>query len=82
VRLLSDGPFPGTDLWNNARTCEIEISKAWEQFCKLSFTEDPERLSTTFDLKHLTADELTSLYRGIYRMKRKTSFRLKPTATG
>ena len=63
-------PFPGTDLWNNARTYEIEISKAWEQYCKLSFMEHPERLSATFDSKHLSADELTEIYRGIYRRKR------------
>jgi hypothetical protein len=63
-------PFPGTDLWNNARTYEIEVSKAWEEYRKLSFTEHPEYLSATFNSKHLTADELTQIYRGIYRRKR------------
>jgi radical SAM superfamily enzyme YgiQ (UPF0313 family) len=65
-------PFPGTDLWNNARMYEIEISKAWEKYCKLSFTEHPERMSATFDSKYLTADELTHIYRNIYRRKRGT----------
>jgi radical SAM superfamily enzyme YgiQ (UPF0313 family) len=63
-------PFPGTDLWNNAHTYEIEVSKAWEEYRKLSFTEHPEYLSATFNSKHLTADELTQIYRGIYRRKR------------
>jgi anaerobic magnesium-protoporphyrin IX monomethyl ester cyclase len=63
-------PFPGTELANNAAMYEIEVSKAWEKYCKLSFTEHPERMSATFDSKYLTADELTHIYRSIYRRKR------------
>jgi len=66
-------PFPGTELWDNATTYEIEITKDWEKYCKLSFTEHPERLSATFDSKHLTADELTRIYHAIYRRKRQSS---------
>jgi anaerobic magnesium-protoporphyrin IX monomethyl ester cyclase len=64
-------PFPGTELWDNAKTYGIEIKKDWEKYCKLSFTEKPESLSATFDSKYLKADELTSIYHEIYRRKRK-----------
>ena len=64
-------PFPGTELWDNAATYEIEIAKDWEKYCKLSFTQHPERLSATFDSKHLSADELTRIYHAIYKRKRK-----------
>jgi anaerobic magnesium-protoporphyrin IX monomethyl ester cyclase len=63
-------PFPGTQLWDNASSYEIEIDKDWERYCKLSFTEHPERLSATFNSKYLTAKELTEIYHGIYRRKR------------
>jgi anaerobic magnesium-protoporphyrin IX monomethyl ester cyclase len=64
-------PFPGTELWDKAATYEIEITRDWEKYCKLSFTEHPERLSATFDSKYLSADELTRIYHQIYRRKRK-----------
>jgi anaerobic magnesium-protoporphyrin IX monomethyl ester cyclase len=63
-------PFPGTELWDNAATYEIEVTRDWEKYCKLSFTEHPERLSATFDSKYLSADELTRIYHDIYRRKR------------
>jgi anaerobic magnesium-protoporphyrin IX monomethyl ester cyclase len=64
-------PFPGTELFDNAATYEIEIARDWEKYCKLSFTEHPERMSATFDSKYLSADELTRIYHEIYRRKRK-----------
>ncbi len=66
-------PFPGTQLWDNASSYEIEINKDWERYCKLSFTEHPERLSATFDSKYLSARELTEIYHGIYRRKREAA---------
>ena len=66
-------PFPGTELWDSAATYEIEITKDWENYCKLSFTEHPECMSATFDSKYLTADELTRIYHDIYRGKRNRS---------
>jgi anaerobic magnesium-protoporphyrin IX monomethyl ester cyclase len=63
--------FPGTELWNNAAAYEIEINKDWERYCKLSFTERPDRLSATFNSKYLSADELTRIYHGIYERKRR-----------
>lgn len=63
-------PFPGTELWDNAGAYEIEIDKDWEKYCKLSFTERPDRLQATFDSKYLSAEELTQIYHEIYRRKR------------
>ena len=64
-------PFPGTELWDNAGAYEIEIDKDWEKYCKLSFTERPDRLQATFDSKYLSAEELTQIYHEIYRRKRR-----------
>ena len=67
LRVLHDGAIPRDD---NAATYEIEITRDWEKYCKLSFTEHPERMSATFDSKYLSADELTRIYHDIYRRKR------------
>src|SRR5262249_1372700 len=64
-------PFPGTELWDNAPKYEIEITKDWARFCKLSFMGNPERLSATFDSKHLRAGELTQIYHEIFAQKRR-----------
>jgi anaerobic magnesium-protoporphyrin IX monomethyl ester cyclase len=63
-------PFPGTELWDNAPTYEIEIKKDWDKFNKLSFMGNPERLSATFDSKYLRAEELTRIYHAIFQRKR------------
>lgn len=62
-------PFPGTELWDNAEAYEIEIDRDWEKYCKLSFTERPDRLRATFDSRYLSARELTEIYHDIYRRK-------------
>ncbi|TMQ04290.1 MAG: radical SAM protein [Deltaproteobacteria bacterium] len=63
-------PFPGTELWDRASSYEIEITQDWEKYCKLSFTERPDRLAATFSSRHLTSDELTQIYHDIYKRKR------------
>lgn len=64
-------PFPGTELWDNAHTYEIEIKKDWEKYCKLSFMGNPERLSATFSSKYLRAEDLTQIYHSIFKRKRR-----------
>jgi len=66
-------PFPGTELWKNALTYEIEIKKDWENYVKLSFMGNPERLSATFNSKYLSAEDLTTVYRQIFQRKRPTA---------
>jgi anaerobic magnesium-protoporphyrin IX monomethyl ester cyclase len=70
-------PFPGTELWENARTYEIEINKDWEKYVKLSFMGNPERLSATFDSKYLRADELTRIYHAIFQRRGRGASRLR-----
>ena len=64
-------PFPGTELAANAQKYEIQITKDWEKFNKLSFMGNPERLSATFDSKYLRAQDLTQIYHAIFRRKRR-----------
>jgi len=66
-------PFPGTELWNNAPTYEIEITKDWQKYVKLSFMGNPERLSATFSSKYLRAEDITRVYHQIFRRKRPTA---------
>lgn len=63
-------PFPGTELWDNAPTYEIEIKKDWEKYNKLSFMGNHERLSASFDSKYLRAEDLTQIYQSIFKRKR------------
>jgi anaerobic magnesium-protoporphyrin IX monomethyl ester cyclase len=63
-------PFPGTELGDNAPKYEIQIKKDWEKYNKLSFMGNPERLSATFDSRHLRAEELTEIYHAIFKRKR------------
>jgi radical SAM superfamily enzyme YgiQ (UPF0313 family) len=62
-------PFPGTDLWDNAASYEIDIEQNWERYCKLSFTERPDRVRATLSTKYLSASELTQIYHDIWRRK-------------
>jgi anaerobic magnesium-protoporphyrin IX monomethyl ester cyclase len=64
-------PFPGTELGDNAPKYEIKIKKDWEKYNKLSFMGNPERLSATFDSRHLRAEELTEIYHAIFQRKRR-----------
>jgi radical SAM superfamily enzyme YgiQ (UPF0313 family) len=70
-------PFPGTELWDNAPTYEIEINKDWEKYVKLSFMGNPERLSATFDSKYLRASDLTRVYHAIFQRERRRARRLR-----
>jgi hypothetical protein len=63
-------PFPGTELWDNAPKYEIELTKDWEKYVKLSFMGNPQRLSATFNTKYLRAEDLTRAYHAIFERKR------------
>jgi radical SAM superfamily enzyme YgiQ (UPF0313 family) len=63
-------PFPGTELADNAPKYEIKIKKDWKKYNKLSFMGNPERLSATFDSRHLRAEDLTEIYHAIFERKR------------
>jgi len=63
-------PFPGTELADNAPRYEIQIKKDWKKYNKLSYMGNPERLSATFDSRHLRAEQLTEIYHAIFERKR------------
>ncbi len=60
-------PFPGTTLWSHAEEWGLRITKDWERFCKLSFQGAGAKLQANFDTRHLSREELTSLYRSVTR---------------
>lgn len=58
-------PFPGTELWDNAKEYGLTITRDWEKFCKYSFMGNPARMAATFSTRNFSREELTTLYHGL-----------------